>query len=64
MNHGDGAGKRGHKQMMECMMGDMSGDAQYNADGDFAGRPSFEDAADDCICRLLGWKEVWKCLNG
>ena len=57
MRHGDGAGKRGHKQMMECMMGDMSGDAQYNADGDFAGRPSFEDAADDCMGDMMNMME-------
>ena len=43
--------------MMDCMMGDMSGDAQYNADGDFAGRPSFEDAADDCMGDMMNMME-------
>ena len=47
---GDGAGKRGHHQMMECM-GNAAGaqGAQFNSAGDYAGGPSFGDAADNCM---------------
>ena len=47
---GDGAGKRGHHQMMECMGNAAGGQgAQFNSAGDYAGGPSFGDAADNCM---------------
>ena len=48
---GDGAGKRGHHQMMECMMGNAGAgqDAQFNSAGDYSGGHSFGDAADNCM---------------
>ena len=49
---GDGAGKRGHHQMMECIenaAGSQGAGAQFNNAGDYAGGPSFGDAADNCM---------------
>ena len=47
---GDGAGKRGHNKMMQCMKSATGGgDAQFNNNGDYTGGASFADAADECM---------------
>ncbi len=47
---GDGAGKRGHNKMMQCMKSATGGGAaQFNNNGDYTGGASFADAADECM---------------
>ncbi|MDC0035237.1 hypothetical protein OAJ44_02605 [Chloroflexi bacterium] len=47
---GDGAGKRGHHKMMECMKSATGdGSAQFNTEGNYTGGASFAEAADECM---------------